>query len=150
VSQRYGYVSIGLSNGEVYELRPTKQVNQYRDQRNNRVLRRRIADVQEFRWEGGKEILVRWDQGPQRPRPGYGPPAAELGRTPNDLRELLGLTSSLAMNEMWRRGYELRGGRDGGDEYAAWREGSSGRCIMTRNAYGRLVSAVYAPERDCR
>ena len=150
VSERRGYISIRLSNGDSYELRPAKQSYQYRDQRNNRVVRRSFDGGQQFLWEGGKEILVRWERGPQRPPPGYGPPAAELGRTPYNLRDLLGTRSNLAINEMWRRGYELRGDRYGQSEYAAWRERSSGRCVMTRNAYGRLVSAVYAPEGDCR
>ena len=150
VSQRHGYISIRLSNGDSYELKPAKQAGYYRDQRNNKVVRRSVDGGHEFLWEGGKEIVVRWDRGHQGPPHGSGPPAADLGRTPYNLRDLLGTKSNLAMNEMWRRGYEQRGDRYGQSEYAAWRERSSGRCVMTRNAYGRLVSAVYAPEQDCR
>ncbi len=151
-SQRQGYVSIRLQNGDSYELRPTGQAGQFRDQKGIRVVRTTGPNLHEYRWSGGKNLTVRWTGTPDRPS--YAPDRPQgghYGRTPNNLRDLIGARSSQAMNEMWRRGYELRNkSQGGGSDYGAWRERSTGRCVMTRNADGRLLSAIYTPDADCR
>jgi hypothetical protein len=151
-SQRQGYVSIRLRNGDFFELRPSNRAGEYRDQKGIRVTRSTEPNAHEYRWSGGKRVIVRWTAMPERPPHGGNQPGGgQYGRTPNNLRDLVGARSSQAMNEMWRRGYELRGdSSSGGSEYRAWRERSTGRCVMTRNADGRLLSAVYTPEADCR
>ena len=145
ISQRQGYVTIRLRNGDSYELRPSRTADQFRDQRNNKVVRSSTGDGQQFRWEGGKKIQLRWSGGYDRPsqQPGGG-----VGRTPHNLRDLVGARSAQAMNEMWRRGYELRSG--GSSPYGMWRERTTGRCVRTHVENSRLRSAVYAPEADCR
>ncbi|HSQ68758.1 MAG TPA: hypothetical protein VLM41_01630 [Steroidobacteraceae bacterium] len=145
ISQRQGHVTIRLRNGDSYELRPSHSANHFRDQRNNKVVRSSTGDGQQFRWEGGKKIQLRWTGGYGKPSQQPGGP---VGRTPHNLRDLVGARSAQAMNEMWRRGYELRGG--GSSPYGVWRERTTSRCVRTHVENGRLRSAVYAPEADCR
>jgi hypothetical protein len=147
-SQRQGYVTIRLRNGDSYDLRPAGSANHFRDQRGNKVVRSSTGDEQQFRWEGGKKIKLRWTGGYERPVHQPGRPGGGTGKTPHNLRDLVGARNAQAMNEMWRRGYELRSG--GSSPYGLWRERSTGRCVTTHVESGRLRSAVYAPEANCR
>jgi hypothetical protein len=58
-SQRQGFIDIDLKNGETLSLSPGNSAEQYRDQRGNKVHRVRAGShSQEFKWEGGKHVIV--------------------------------------------------------------------------------------------
>lgn len=57
--QRQGYIDIDLRNGDTYNLRPMDKANHYRDQKGNKVVRTAATGhSQEFKWEGGKKVIV--------------------------------------------------------------------------------------------
>ncbi len=58
-SQRQGYIDLDLRNGETYSLSPGSQPNHFKDQKGNKVVRTRAGgNTQEFKWEGGKKVVV--------------------------------------------------------------------------------------------
>jgi hypothetical protein len=58
-SQRQGYVDIDLRNGDKYSLKPGDKPDHYKDQKGIKVKRTSAtATSQEFKWEGGKKIIV--------------------------------------------------------------------------------------------
>ena len=58
-SQRQGYIDLDLRNGETFSLSPTGQPNHFKDQKGNKVVRTQAGgNTQEFKWEGGKKIIV--------------------------------------------------------------------------------------------
>ena len=58
-SQRQGYIDIDMRNGETYSLAPGNQPNHFKDQKGNKVVRTQAGgNTQEFKWEGGKRIIV--------------------------------------------------------------------------------------------
>jgi len=60
--QRQGYVDIDLRNGDTYSLSPGSKANHYHDQKGNKVVRTSsTANSQEFRWENGKYVTVRFN-----------------------------------------------------------------------------------------
>jgi hypothetical protein len=60
--QRQGYIDIDLRNGDTYALSPGNNANHYRDQKGNKVVRTSsTANAQEFRWENGKHVTVRFN-----------------------------------------------------------------------------------------
>jgi len=61
-SQRQGYVSIDLRNGERWELSPGDKPNHFRDQKGNRVVRTASGDSHEYKWDN-KKIIVTFDGG---------------------------------------------------------------------------------------
>jgi hypothetical protein len=63
--QRQGYIDIDLRNGDVYNLRPGKQANHFRDQKGNKIVRTNSSgNTQEFKWEGGTRMIITfWSHG---------------------------------------------------------------------------------------
>ena len=60
--QRQGYIDIDLRNGDVFSLKPTGQPDHFKDQKGTKVVRTRAGgDTQEFKWEGGKKLVVTFD-----------------------------------------------------------------------------------------
>jgi hypothetical protein len=60
--QRQGYIDIDLRNGDTYSLSPGNKANHYHDQKGNKVVRTNSsANSQEFRWENGKYVTVRFN-----------------------------------------------------------------------------------------
>lgn len=58
-SQRQGFIDIDLRNGDTLSLSPGNSADQYRDQHGNKVHRIRAAShTQEFKWDGGKHVVV--------------------------------------------------------------------------------------------
>ena len=58
-SQRQGYIDLDMRNGETYSLAPGNQANHFKDQKGNKVIRTQAGgNTQEFKWEGGKKIIV--------------------------------------------------------------------------------------------
>ena len=58
-SQRQGYIDLDLRNGETFSLSPTGQPNHFKDQKGHKVVRTQAGgNTQEFKWEGGKKVIV--------------------------------------------------------------------------------------------
>jgi len=58
-SQRQGYVSINLRNGDNFELRPGEKPNHFKDQKGNKVVRTVTgANTQEYKWDGKKIVVT--------------------------------------------------------------------------------------------
>ena len=65
-SQRQGYIDLDLRNGETFSLSPTGQPNHFKDQKGNKVVRTQAGgNTQEFKWEGGKKVVVTFGGAPQ-------------------------------------------------------------------------------------
>ena len=61
-SQRQGYVSIDLRNGESWELSPADKPQHFRDQKGNKVVRTASGNSHEYKWDN-KKIIVTFDGG---------------------------------------------------------------------------------------
>jgi hypothetical protein len=60
--QRQGYIDLDLRNGVTYSLSPGNKANHYHDQKGNKVVRTvSTANSQEFRWEKGTYVTVRFN-----------------------------------------------------------------------------------------
>jgi hypothetical protein len=58
-SQRQGYITLALRNGDSFSLEPTGEPGQYRDQKGNKVVRTLTGGgTEQFKWEGGRKILL--------------------------------------------------------------------------------------------
>jgi hypothetical protein len=58
-SQRQGYIDLDLRNGDSYSLTPGGKEGHYHDQKGNKVVRRLTGGgTEEFKWEGGKKIIL--------------------------------------------------------------------------------------------
>ena len=58
-SQRQGYIDLDLRNGQNFSLAPGGHSNHFTDQKGNKVIRTQASgNTQEFKWEGGKKIIV--------------------------------------------------------------------------------------------
>lgn len=58
-SQRQGYIDVDLKNGDRISLNPGNQANHFKDQNGNKVVRTQAGgNTQEFKWEGGKKLIV--------------------------------------------------------------------------------------------
>jgi hypothetical protein len=72
--QRQGYIDLDLRNGDTYSLSPGNKANHYRDQKGNKVVRTSsTANSQEFRWENGKYVTVRFNHSGHNSNSGYNP-----------------------------------------------------------------------------
>lgn len=145
-SQRQGYVSINLRNGDDFELRPADKANHFKDQKGNKVVRTVTgANTQEYKWDG-KKITVTFVQGAST-APAYHSPS---GGTPADLKDLVGARAGQAEGELGRRGYQYSGGSTSGNaKYSSYFNPSTGRCVMIRTEEGRYQSIVDTPRADC-
>ncbi len=148
-SQRQGYIDLDLRNGDSYSLSPGNKADHYKDQKGNKVVRTRSGGgSEEFKWEGGKKILVTFVAGHaagNRSQPVY-----KAGETAPDLADLVGAKGGQAEGELERRGYAYAKGSTSGDsKYSSWYKQSTGQCVMIRTADGRYQSIVQAPPGDC-
>ena len=57
-SQRQGYVTIDLRNGETWDLSPGDKPNHFRDQKGNKVVRTASGDSHEYKWDNKKIIVT--------------------------------------------------------------------------------------------
>jgi uncharacterized protein YneR len=148
-SQRQGHINLDLKNGDSYSLTPTDRQGQYRDQKGNRVTRTITgSSTEEFKWEGGKKILLTFIG-----NPGFAPPASggASRETPPALADLVGVRASSGEMELNRRGYAWQGTeKTGADSYSYWRERMNGQCVVVRTSDGRYASIAYAPDLDCK
>ena len=145
-SQRQGYVSINLRNGDNFELRPGDKPNHFKDQKGNKVVRTVTgANTQEYKWDG-KKITVTFVSNASA----GAAHAPSHGGTSAGLDDLVGAKAGQAEGELQRRGYEYRSGSTSGNsKYSSWYNSATGRCVMIRTEDGRYQSIVDAPMADC-
>jgi hypothetical protein len=147
-SQRQGYIDLDLRNGDTYSLAPANKSGHYKDQKGNKVVRTMSGGSQEFKWEGGKKIIVTYSSNPAAARPAHAAYAA--GATAPDLADLVGAKGGQAEGELQRRGYAYtQGSTSGSAKYSSWWNSSKRQCVMIRTEEGRYQSIVQAPPSDC-
>ena len=154
-SQRQGYVSIRLRNGETWELSPADKANVYRDQQGKKVVRSMDGYNHVYKWEH-KKIIVSFP--PQQAaagsehsqHQGHGP--TPHGETPPELRDLIGgkYVGGEVADEMGRRGYHSVREEVSGDDVYSYYKGH-GNCVTVRLDGRRHVrSIVSGPDFDCK
>ncbi len=148
-SQRQGYIDIDLRNGDTYSLSPGGKANHYKDQKGIKVVRTQAGgNSQEFKWEGGKKIVVTFGGAPAHSKPAQA--SYVSGATVPDLSDLVGAKGGQAEGELERRGYVyVSGSTSGNAKYSSWYNAGTGRCAMIRTEDGRYQSIVQAPPSDC-
>jgi hypothetical protein len=148
-SQRQGNINLSLDNGDSYSLTPTGQEGQYRDQKGNKVVRTLTGgDTQEFKWDGGRKIILTYASGSG----GSAPPAGggASSDTPPALADLVGARASSGEAELNKRGYTWQGvEKQGSDSYSYWRENENGQCVVVRTSDGRYASIANAMDLSC-
>ena len=147
-SQRQGYVDLDLRNGDTYSLAPGKNAGHYKDQKGNKVVRTNAGNSEEFKWEGGKKIIVTFVSTSSTHHQGASHYRA--GDTAPDLADLVGAKAGQAEGELQRRGYTYATGSTSGNaQYSSWFNHSKGRCVMIRTEQGRYQSIVQTSPVDC-
>jgi hypothetical protein len=148
-SQRQGHINLDLRNGDSFSLTPAGGSGHYRDQKGHNVVRTLLASgSEEFKWEGGRKIILTYASSSG----GNAPPASGSASsgTPPGLADLVGARGSSGEAELTRRGYSwVRTEKSGGDSYAYWRENENGQCVVVRTSDGRYASIAYGMESSC-
>jgi hypothetical protein len=147
-SQRQGYITLALRNGDSYSLTPTDRKDQYRDQKGNRVTRTITGgSTEEFKWEGGRRILLTFTGSAGSAPPAGGGASSD---TPPALADLVGARASSGESELNRRGYVWLGTeKQGNDSYTYWRARGNGQCVVVRTSEGRYASIANAMDISC-
>ena len=147
-SQRQGYINLDLRNGDSYEFTPAGREGQYRDQKGNKVTRTLTGGgTEEFKWEGGKKVLLTFTGSKGETPPASGGTSSD---TPPALADLVGARGSSGEAELNRRGYVWQGTeKQGNDSYSYWREKENGQCVVVRTSDGRYASIAYAMDASC-
>lgn len=153
-SQRQGFVTIRLRNGETWELSPADKANVFRDQKGKKVVRSMEGYNHVYKWEH-KMITVSFPPAPargeeHRHQEGHGP--TPHGETPPGLRDLIGgrWVGGEVADEMSRRGYRSIRDETSGDDVYSYYKGH-GNCVTVRLDGRRHVRSIVAgPEQDCR
>ena len=147
-SQRQGYVDLDLRNGDTYSLAPGNNAGHYKDQKGNKVVRTRSGNAEEFKWEGGKKVIVTF--GSAHSAHQQGSSNYRAGETAPDLADLVGAKAGQAEGDLERRGYSYaKGSTSGNAKYSSWYNRSTGRCVMIRTEEGRYQSIVQTSPVDC-
>jgi len=147
-SQRQGYVDLDLRNGDTYSLAPGNKSGHYKDQKGNKVVRTRSGNAEEFKWEGGKKILVTSVSAPNAHHQGAS--NYQAGETAHDLADLVGAKAGQAEGELERRGYSYATGSTSGNaKYSSWYNRATHRCVMIRTEDVRYQSIVQTSPVDC-
>jgi len=147
-SQRQGYVDLDLRNGDTYSLAPGNKSGHYKDQKGNKVVRTRSGNAEEFKWEGGKKVIVTFVSSKPAGHPAHA--SYQAGATAPDLADLVGAKAGQAEGELERRGYAYATGSTSGNaKYSSWFNRSTGHCVMIRTEEGRYQSIVQTSPVDC-
>jgi hypothetical protein len=147
-SQRQGYVSIDLRNGDRIELSPADKPNHFKDEKGKTVVRTVTDNGQEYKWDG-KKLIVRWSAA-SGASSGSGSGSGH-GDTPHALRDLVGARAGQAEQLVRERGYTYRNTEESGNaKYSNWRENATGRCVLIRTEDGRYAAISYVIEADCQ
>jgi hypothetical protein len=147
-SQRQGYIDLDLRNGDVVSLSPANQANHFKDQKGNKVVRTGAgSDRQEYKWEGGRRVIVTFASSPS-----YGGASdAMKGRAYDQNRHPQDYKDGYRAGEEARAGgggYGNQGGHSGSSDYSINRMSNGGfevvwekvGCIASYNAQGNAMS----------
>jgi hypothetical protein len=107
------------------------------------------GNTQEFRWDGGRRILLTFTGGAAS---GGSAPAGggEAGSVTN-LQDLVGARASSGETALRDRGYTwVRAEQSGDDSYAYWRENENGQCVVVRTSNGRYASIARGMDTSCK
>jgi hypothetical protein len=161
--QRQGYIDIDLRNGDTVSLSPTNQANHFKDQKGNKVVRTGTgSDRQEYKWDGGKRVIVTFATSPSY----GGSSAAAAGGTSTEYKR--GYNDAMKgyaydqnrhpqdYKDGYRAGEEARaggahgnqGGHSGSSDYSINRMSNGGfevvwekvGCIASYNSRGEAMS----------
>ena len=144
-SQRQGFVSIELRNGERFELSPTDKSDHFKDQKGKTVVRTATGSGHEYKWDG-KKLIVRF--GATKPSAATG---GGVGDPVSGLQDLVGARGRDGEGTLQQRGYTwIRTEKSGDASFAYWRESRNGQCIVVKTADGRYESIVYGTAADCK
>lgn len=139
-SQRQGVVGIQLENGQRYDLTPTQQPNQYRDQ-NGRPASKQIDGPRQIYRLTTESIFVTFDEGSSRDSTRQ----PEAGTPVSPLQDLVGAKAGQAENSIRQRGYRfVKSSGEGDSVYSYWLEGRTNYCVTIRTEQGRYQSIIYA------
>jgi hypothetical protein len=160
--QRQGYIDIDLKNGDTVSLSPTNQANHFKDQKGNKVVRTGTgSDRQEYKWEGGRRVIVTFATSPS-----YGGSSAAGGTSTEYKRGYNDAMKGYAYDQNrhpqdykdgYRAGEEARtggggygnqGGHSGSSDYSINRMSNGGfevvwekvGCIASYNSRGEAMS----------
>lgn len=144
-SQRQGYIDIDLRNGDTYSLSPGKQPHHFKDQKGHKVVRTHAGgDTQEFKWEGGKKLIVTFGASSSS--------GGNMAGTPEGLQDLVHgrRVGGEVDDEMMRRGWrQAKNEVQGDDVYSYWSKGS--HCVVVHFDARRHVSSISdAFESSCK
>ncbi len=146
--QRQGYIDIDLRNGDTVSLSPTNQANHFKDQKGNKVVRTGTgSDRQEYKWEGGKRVIVTFATSPSY----GGSSAAAAGHAYDQDRHPQDYKDGYRAGEEARTGgggYGNQGGNSGSSDYSINRMSNGGfevvwekvGCIASYNSRGEAMS----------
>ena len=160
--QRQGYIDIDLRNGDTVSLSPTNQANHFKDQKGNRVVRTGTgSDRQDYKWEGGRRVIVTFATSPSY----AGSSAGAAGGTSTEYKR--GYNDAMKghaydqdrhpqdYKDGYRAGEEARaggggnmGGHSGSSDYSINRMSNGGfevvwekvGCIASYNSQGEAMS----------
>ena len=150
-SQRQGYINLDLRNGEKYSLSPGSDEGHYKDQNGRKVVRTISGSTEEFRWEGGKKIVVTFGGGGGSGGSALPASGGGAGTPVPSLQDLVGARGGDGETGLRNRGYTWGGtDKSGSDSYSYWRENENGQCVVVRTSNGRYASIAYSTEFDCK
>jgi len=86
-SQRQGHINLDLKNGISFSLVPTDQKWVYQDGKGHRVVRTVTGNSEEFRWDGGRLIVMTYAGGSGGPAQ----PTASAGGSPDSFDTICGV-----------------------------------------------------------
>ncbi len=146
-SQRQGFASIDLRNGDRYELSPAGKPDHFKDQKGKAVVLTVKDNANIYTWEGGKKIIVRFNVATSTPSPTRG----GAGDPVPSLQDLVGARGGSAEGALKGRGYTwVRTEKSGDASFAYWRENENGQCIVVKTTDGRYDAISYAAALDCQ
>ena len=162
-SHRQGYVTLDLRNGDVYNLTPGNEAGRFKDQKGQTVVRTQSGNgFQEFKWEGGKHIIVTFPERYRQPQYGWQPPygqptygqpygqpvAYRIGETPEGLASLIGTKAD--ENDLKRLGYNwVQGSDNGPGRHALWFNPTNRHCVRVRVENNHYQSITGTDPREC-
>jgi hypothetical protein len=171
VTNRQGYITLDLKNGDVFSLTPSDQQNHFKDQKGNKVVRTQSGNgFQEFKWEGGKHVTVTFPENYRQEQYGWqqnngGRPygndrdaddryAADqrntnrIGETPQGLAPLIGTQAD--EHDLKRLGYDwVQGSDNGPGRHALWYNANNQHCVRVRIENNHYQSITETDPREC-
>jgi hypothetical protein len=165
-------VTLDLRNGDVYNLTPGNEAGHFKDQKGQKVVRTQSGNgFQEFKWEGGKHVIVTFPERYRQPQygwqpygpqpygqPAYGQPtygqpygqqvAYRVGETPQGLAGLIGTKAD--ENDLKRLGYNwVQGSPNGPGRHAVWYNPQNRHCVRVHVEGDRYQTINETDPREC-